>query len=242
MSKISLIENSLNSERNFNYSNFFAKIQVHLLNRLHLLLEYKICNSLNKNYLILESPLLKPSDWMQKLLDDTFESILKFKTKSSPATQRKIEQIFIRKFNLFLIKIYELTYRQQKKSIEHLKASFQFYMNWIAHNYSQHLNTINFPNCFLELLEHNLHFDDRKSPINHSSQLNRANQINRNQIAPIQSANIYESNICQTSNNFESSSFTEHKASFRNVHFKSDVEQKLKFSNKKSYFKLLCFD
>lgn len=231
--KMRAIESSINNERNFNYSNFFTKIQVHLINRLELILEYKICDAINKNYLILNSPVVKPTDWMQKLIDDIFQSILKFKNKSNQITliQSKIEQIYLNKFNLFLIRIYDLTIREQKKLVDQLKESFQFYMNWAVTNYSQHVNGTNFPNYFLELLEHNLHFED-----NHHLFINRKSPINRNQIAPYQF--IYESN-------FESSSHSSFSngSSFRNLPFKSDVEYKLKLLNRKSYFRrFFCFE
>lgn len=212
-----------------------------MYNRLEMLLEYKIGNLINQNYLSLGSPTTKPNDWMQKLLDAVFQSILKFKIKSKqPSTAveqssssnqiilNKLEQIFIRKFNLFLIRVYEFTYRNQKKIINNLKDSLQFYMNWIGVNYNQHLSKQNFPNYFLELLEQNsnLHFEDNQF-INRNKPL-----INRNRIAP-----QYEPNFEYLTNQIDD------QGSFRHLQFKSDIEHKLRFTNKRSYLRIFfCFD
>lgn len=280
--KIRFIESSYNAERNFHYSTFFSSIQVHLMNRLELILEYKICQAINKNYAVPNSPVgLKPSDWMQKLIDEVFRSITRFKSRrnsqngskapaaSTSAVQSKIEQLYIGKFNLFLIKIYDLTLRRQRKSIDQLRESLQFWLAWCAANYPQHVNTNNFPNYFLEILEQNyVHFEGgRFEGGNRFDDANRLNGGNRfvnggqldgssrfvrhkspvasrtslirgNQIAP-QSA--YESS------SFESASFTNinepREGSFRTVHFKSDVQQRLRISNRKAFLKMIfCFD
>lgn len=287
--KIRFIESSQNSERNFHYSTFFSSIQVHLMNRLELILEYKICQAINKNYAVPDSPTgLKPADWMQKLIDEVFRSIARFKgrrnsqqlaSKAPPAPasaiQSKIEQLYISKFNLFLIKVYDLTLRRQRKSIDQLRESLQYWMAWCSANYPQHVNTNNFPNYFLEILEQNyVHFEgggsrfeggrfegagNRLEGSRYDGRLNggtvrfangsieghhkspvasRTSLIRGNQIAP---QSVYESG------SFDSASFTTltepREGRFRTVHFKSDVQQRLRISNRKAFLKaIFCFD
>ena len=285
--KVRLIESSYSAERDFHYATFFSAIQVHLSDRLELILEYKICQAINKNYSVSSSPTgLKPSDWMQRLIDEVFRSISRFRSRpqsqpqsqlqsaskpanaSSPvgAIQSKIEQLYIRKFNLFLVKIYDLTLRQDRKSIEPLREALQAYMSWVAGNYAQHVNTNNFPNYFLEILEQNyVHFEGGRfeggnqlvnggrfveagrfangglfdaHPYAKSPVPSRSSLIRGNQIAP---QSVYESS------SFESASYTnlneQRDGSFRKAHFKSDVSQRLRISNRKTYLKMFfCFD
>lgn len=199
-----------------------------------MLLEYTIANSINKHYSITSSPVLKPTDWMQRLIEDVFQSILKFKsTKARTPIKDRIEAIYIRKFNLFLLKIYDLTLRKEKKSIDNLKESLHFYMNWVSVQYCQHIKIDNFPNYFLELIEQNpnLHFETASG---NQFIVNRKSLINRNQIAP---QSIYEAT------NVDSSTYTDCRDSFRRVYFRTDADQRLKIANKKSYLNcLFCFD
>lgn len=234
----------MNCDKDLIYSIFFNKIQIHLINRLEFLLEYKICNSINRNYLFKRSPQLKSNDWMQKIIDDVFESILKSKNKSSQQSKLMsfLEQIFIRKFNLFISRIYELTITRDKRSIDDLREGLKFYMNWITVNYDQHLKADNFPNFLLELIEQNLHFETLSS----TNLLidNRRSSINRNQIAP-QQTSIYETKnlVAKKLDDTDYGDYGFYGDSLRGLQFKSDARKRFKFPNKNSYFKMFfCFN
>ena len=278
--KIRFIESSYSAERSFHYSTFFSSIQLHLINRLELLLEYKICQAINKNYTVPGSPTgLKPSDWMQRLIEEVFRPIARFKSRSNSQSapkaandiQNKIEQLYIRKFNLFLIKIFDLTLRRQRKSIEPLRESLQFYMTWVAGQYGTHVNANNFPNYFLEILEQNyVHFEGGRFEAGNRLEGNNRyvnsglnvglngglnNGLNESQFdsrhftkSPAPGRSLIRGNriapqSVYESGSFESASFTNEPSGFRTVQFKSDVGQRLRIVNGNSCLKMFfCFD